>query len=271
MAERLVAVGLDADTIERQFVHVNLSVLTRAGFKAFREWVADHRFTLIVWDPMAQHFAGAGVDDDKRNAEVAQWIAELVNPVSEYGGTTICVDHLAKNRAHGNGWPRGAGAKKARARIVYEFKKRRGFDRKTVGLVTVKVVKNNDDAPIPPAREIRLGGAPFAFRESATDPVSTKQEEQAQFATDVRNVIRALEEQARKNPANPRLSESRLADLAHGNTARIRKVLKRLVNEPSVQRDLSYGPPVEVKVEGRKTKGGRLIETTYFWLRKEDT
>jgi hypothetical protein len=47
-------------------------------------------------------------------------------------------------------------------------------------------------------------------------------------------------------------------------------VWKRLVNEPSVQDDLSYGPRVEAEVEVRRTRGGKQVETTWFRLRKEE-
>jgi hypothetical protein len=260
MAERLVALELAPHTVERQFVHVNLSLLPHAGFDVFREWVTDHRFDLLVWDSMAQHFAGADVNDDRSNSEIAWWIAELVNPVSQYGGTTVCVDHLGKAGQSG-GYARGGGAKKARARVVYEFKKTAPFDRETIGQITVAREKNSDSAEIPKRRSVQLGGTPFVLREFELSPEDERNEKKAQRAQDVRRLLATLKHQAKQNPDRPRLSFSRWVALTPGKAARLREIARELMHHPHTSEDGSYAPRVRWEVEKLGTK-----EVTWVWL-----
>lgn len=139
LADRLLALGMDPDVIENQLVHVNLTTVPRGQFDEFITWVVRRRFQLVVWDPMAQHLAGADLSEQS-NSEVAQWLAAMVNPVSAYGGTTIAVDHISKTASADD--PRGAGAKKARARIIYAVARRNRFDRRTRGEIEIECVKN---------------------------------------------------------------------------------------------------------------------------------
>jgi hypothetical protein len=171
VAVRLRALGLDAGTAEARVTHVNLSSVAREHFEQFVVWATAMRFDLIIWDPIAHHLAGAGMDENS-NSEVAEWVARVVNPLLRQGATVIGVDHIVKS-GDGNGYARGAGNKKARARVVYEFDKKVSFDRETVGHIIVRVEKNSDAADIPREREIFLGGRAgdgFVFKVSDREP-----------------------------------------------------------------------------------------------------
>jgi hypothetical protein len=265
MAERLLALGMDARTVARQFVHSNLSVLPRAGFEDFRAWVRQHEFRLVIWDSMAQHFAGADVDDDRSNSEVAWWISEVVNPVEQYGGTTICVDHLAKS-GESRGYARGAGNKRGRARVIYEFKKVRPFDRHEVGEITVTRRKNSASAEIPEVRSISIGGSPsgFVFRATEIPPEGRREEQLLRDAQYRRNLIATLRHQAEQKPDDRRLSFSKWIELTDGKDNRLRKIARELLHDPEIREDLSYGPAVDW--EATKT-GSR--ETVWVWIPDE--
>jgi hypothetical protein len=105
---------------------------------------------------------------------VQRWLAQIVNPLLTSGATVVGVDHVPKN-GDNRGYARGASAKKARSRLVFDFDKQEDFGRTTLGEVLVALVKNSDAALIPKERVIVLGGHPeteqFVFRVSERDPV----------------------------------------------------------------------------------------------------
>lgn len=173
IAERLRALGLDPGTAEARVTHVNLSVVPSDRFKDFVVWALAMNFTLIIWDPIAHHLAGAAMDENS-NSDVQRWIAHVVNPLLAHGSTVVGVDHIPKS-GDNNGYARGASAKKARSRIVYDFDKNANFDRETIGEIIVKLAKNSDAATIPKERQIFLGGDPntgqFKFRVTEREPV----------------------------------------------------------------------------------------------------
>jgi hypothetical protein len=258
VADRLVALGADPDLVERRFVHVNLTTVPRDRFAEFVAWVVELRFALVVWDPMAQHLAGADYDENS-NSAVAQWLAEMVNPVSAYGGTTVAVDHVSKPTKGTStaGYARGAGAKKARARIVYEVKRTKIFDRSTIGEIEVWCMKNSDSAAVVRHRSVVLGGTdPFRWKEYNHDGGDAEWAKK-QTAQDLKAVVVALEAAGEDG-----LSQSALAEAAAGNSMRIRALLKRLAAQPGLQDDFG-----ERRIDGglrRPRKGGK--EAMWFWL-----
>jgi RecA-family ATPase len=165
VGERLSALGLDPGTAHARVTHVNLSPVEPAHWDEFVVWARAMRFTLIIWDPIAHHLAGAGLNEDS-NSDVQRWVSQVVNPLLASGATVVGVDHLIKSGSDSRGYARGAGAKKARSRLVYEFSKDKAqrFDRTTLGEVIVALVKNSDAALIPKERLIVLGGQPEADR-----------------------------------------------------------------------------------------------------------
>jgi hypothetical protein len=158
VAERLRGLGLDPDTAHARVTHVNLSAVGQGQWADFVVWARAMCFALVIWDPIVHHLAGAGLNEDS-NSDVQLWITKVVNPLLSGGATVVGVDHLAKN-GDSNGYARGASAKKASSRLVYEFKKDNGarFDRDTLGEVLVALVKNSDAALIPAERIVVLGG-----------------------------------------------------------------------------------------------------------------
>lgn len=157
VGERLHALGLDPGTAHARVTHVNLSTVGKQQWPDFVMWAHAMRFTLIIWDPIAHHLAGADLNEDS-NADVMKWLAKVVSPVLNTGATVIGVDHLPKNGDNTKGFARGAGVKRSRSRVVYEFDRKVAFDRTTLGELMVELVKNSDAANIPRSRVLILGG-----------------------------------------------------------------------------------------------------------------
>jgi hypothetical protein len=255
VANRLLALDMDPDVIERQLVHINLTTVPRGQFEEFRTWVVGRRFQLVVWDPMAQHLAGADYDEIS-NGDVAQWLAAMVNPVSAYGGTTIAVDHISKAGSADD--PRGAGAKKARARIIYAITRRKGFDRRTRGEIEIECVKNSDSADVVRHRRVLLGGDPFEWRVLDEDSRIDGEWSRLQTAQDLRAIVSALDAAGKDG-----LSQRKLVAAVGGYAARIRRLLQRLAAEPGFQDDYELGRWIACELRKPK-RGGR--EGLWFWL-----
>lgn len=156
VGERLHALRLDPGTAHARVTHVNLSTVDQQQWPAFVTWARAMCFTLVIWDPIAHHLAGANLNEDS-NAEVMRWLAQVVGPILNTGATVIGVDHLPKNGDNTKGFARGAGVKRSRSRVVYEFTKKAAFDRTTLGELMVELVKNSDAADIPRSRVLILG------------------------------------------------------------------------------------------------------------------
>jgi hypothetical protein len=255
VAERLRLLGLDAGTAEARVTHVNLSAVGREHFEDFVVWAVAMRFTLIIWDPIAHHLAGAAMDENS-NSDVADWIANVVNPLLAQGATVVGVDHVVKNGER-NGYARGASAKKARARIVYDFEKGAGFDRETLGKVTVRLAKNSDAAPIPRERDIALGGNPtngqFAFQVSDRQPV-IKEDRRREVR---RNVVDKAVAILENLPDGKEISENALYKQIGGKRATTLEALREAAT--------TYGGRLSQRVEEQGTR-------TFSWysLRGED-
>jgi hypothetical protein len=156
VGERLHALGLDPGTAAARVTHVNLSAVAEQQWPDFVIWCHAMCFTLVIWDPIAHHLAGANLNEDN-NSDVMKWLAQVVGPVLNTGATVIGVDHLPKNGDNAKGFARGAGVKRSRPRVVYEFDKKKPFDRTTLGELMVELVKNSDAADIPKSRALILG------------------------------------------------------------------------------------------------------------------
>jgi hypothetical protein len=222
VAERLRSLGLDPGTAEARVTHVNLSVVPADRFADFVVWAISMRFTLIIWDPIAHHLAGAGMDENS-NSEVQRWIACVVNPLLAQGSTVVGVDHVPKS-GDNNGYARGASAKKARSRVVYDFDKNADFDRETVGEIIVKLAKNSDAAAIPKERQIFLGGDPtngrFVLRVSEREPVPKVNSRREGARRIVDEVVRLLESEGRE------LAGTLIAKRVQGKEATVKDVIR---------------------------------------------
>ena len=236
---------------------MNLSAVGREHFEDFVVWAVAMRFTLIIWDPIAHHLAGAAMDENS-NSDVADWIANVVNPLLAQGATVVGVDHVVKNGER-NGYARGASAKKARARIVYDFEKEKGagFDRETLGKVTVRLEKNSDAAPIPRLRRITLGGNPtngqFVFRVSDRQPV-IKDDRRREVR---RNVVDKAVAILENLPDGKEISENALYRQIGGKRATTLEALREAAT--------TYGGRLSQRVEDQ---GERTF--SYYSLRRED-
>jgi AAA domain len=260
VAERLRVLGLDAGTAEARVTHVNLSSVPREHFDKFVVWATVMRFDLIIWDPIAHHLAGAGMNENN-NSEVAEWIARVVNPLLAQGSTVIGVDHIVKS-GDGNGYARGAGNKKARARVVYEFDKKVTFDRETIGHIIVRVEKNSDASDIPREREIFLGGNPtdgrFVFRVSEREPVPKVDGRREQARSVVDKAVAILEGLP---DGETEISEAALRKQIGGNKAKTLDALR----EAATVGAGAYGGRLSQRVEDL---GQRSF--TYYSLRRDD-
>jgi AAA domain len=216
VGERLHALGLDPGTAQARFTHVNLDAVAKPQWQNFVVWAHAMRFTLVIWDPIAHHLAGADLNEDS-NADVMQWLAQVVGPVLNTGATVIGVDHLPKNGDNTKGYARGAGVKRSRSRVVYEFDKKQAFDRTMLGELIVDLVKNSDAAEIPTSRAIVLGG-----KEGSTDfvlRVSPREVPEAKNRTrdDARAVVDKAVAILEKLPPGTELSANKLATDIGGN------------------------------------------------------
>jgi hypothetical protein len=213
-------------------------------------------FTLIIWDPIVHHLAGAGLNEDS-NSDVQLWITKVVNPLLSGGATVIGVDHLAKN-GDSNGYARGASAKKARSRLVYEFKKDKGarFDRDTLGEVLVALVKNSDAALIPTERIVVLGSQEqtdkFILRVSEREPVVQVDRRRDDARAVVDKAVAILE----KLEPGTEVASKKLALEIGGKPAKTIEVLREAAT--------TSGGRLNQRIEQRGTR-----DYTYFSLRAE--
>jgi RecA-family ATPase len=252
VAARLRAFDVAPEVAAKRVTHVNLTTVPRDGAEAFVRWAKALRFTLVVFDPMAQHLAGADADEDS-NGAVARWIDAMVTPILAAGATVVAVDHIIKNGDTG-GYARGASAKKARARVVYEFKKTRDFDRHTTGETTVALAKNSDAAEIPRNRVVELGGDPsterFVLNVSESRPV----ERVDRSRDDERRMIDAAVQILTDLPGRNEATQTFLVKQIQGKEDRVKKVLRENAN--------SAGGSLHLRVEERGQRS-----TLYYSLR----
>ncbi len=136
----------------------------------------------------------------------------------------IGVDHVPKN-GDNRGYARGASAKKARSRLVYDFDRKEDFGRTTLGKIIVTLVKNSDAALIPKERVIVLGGHPatekFVVRVSEREPVVKVDRRRDDARAVVYKAVAILE----KHPGEE-VSARKLAEEIGGNLAKTTAALR---------------------------------------------
>ncbi len=71
VGERLHALHLDPATAEARVTHVNLSAVASEHWEQFLIWAHAMCFTLVIWDPIAHHLAGAGSRRGQQRAGAA--------------------------------------------------------------------------------------------------------------------------------------------------------------------------------------------------------
>lgn len=244
VGERLHALGLDPDVAHARVTHVNLSAVSQDKWSEFNVWAAAMRFTLVIWDPIAHHLAGAALNEDS-NSDVQRWLAQVVNPVLNTGATVIGIDHVPKN-GDNRGYARGASAKKARSRLVYEFDKKSDFSRSVLGEVMVELVKNSDAAEIPKERLIVLGGEPntgrFVMRVAEREPVVTVDRKRDDARARVDAAVAILE----AKPPGTKMASKALAELIGGKPAKTIEALREAAT--------TAGGRLNVHVEERGTR-----------------
>jgi hypothetical protein len=260
VGERLHALGLDPGTAQARVTHVNLDAVAKPQWQDFVVWAHAMRFTLVIWDPIAHHLAGADLNEDS-NADVMQWLAQVVGPVLNTGATVIGVDHLPKNGDNTKGYARGAGVKRSRSRVVYEFNKEKPFDRATLGELIVELVKNSDAAEIPKSREIVLGGKEgspdFVMRvsERSVPTAKDRSRDTARLRVDkaeaiLRELPPGTELPARKLAlecgGKPKHTEEALHDAAHTGANRLKQRIETRGTRQAVYYSLGEGDGVRL-------------------------
>ena len=257
VAERLRVLGLDPGTADARVTHVNLSSVAREHFDKFVIWATAMRFDLIIWDPIAHHLAGAALDENN-NSHVAEWIARVVNPLLAQGSTVAAVDHIVKS-GENNGYARGASAKKARARVVYQFHKEVPFDRDTMGHIIVRVEKNSDASDIPRERDLHIGTNPtdgrFVFRVTDRPPVVKVDRRREQARSVVDKAVAYLEQQQQQGKKE--VSEAALYSEVGGKKETTIAALREAGN--------TYGGRLTKRVQDLGKKS-----FTYYSLRGDD-
>lgn len=159
-ADRVTRLGADPAVLSTHFLYHEFPALTNDEDdleRLFRE-VAREKPRLIIFDSAADLLQQSGISEDD-NGEVTAWIKEVVEPLAhEYNAAVVVIDHVTKNRDQPGKWARGAGAKKAKAKVAWHVEKIQEFSLNppTMGLVRLKKTKDTLGR-LPERHDFRIG------------------------------------------------------------------------------------------------------------------
>jgi AAA domain-containing protein len=160
LAERLIALGANPGIVES-----NLIYFPYPGWQADSEdverWNAvmkDARPSLVVIDTATDALAEAGMDENS-GVEVTAWVKHYCEPPRQVGAAVLVLDHVVKAGVGASrSYAVGSRAKKAKAKVQYQFDTVSDYDPDSTGIVDVTLTKNGLGASIPKARTFKVGG-----------------------------------------------------------------------------------------------------------------
>lgn len=138
VGERLRAVGVDPETVEKRFHYYrpgNLEPHTR--------WLAEtaEPWHLCIFDGTARALAASGRDEE-RNPDVLAWMELVLAPITAAGCAVLMLDHVTKDPENRT-MARGAGAKMGEVSgAAWELKAGQPFNRRRAGFV--KLIQRKD-------------------------------------------------------------------------------------------------------------------------------
>ena len=121
-----------------------------------RELSAEREWDLAVFDASADFVASADPDENAGTASTL-WVKTFVDPIRLHGGTAVVVDHVVTS-GESRGYAVGSRAKKAKAKLVWEFAKKKDFSATEMGRAVVTKVKDNLSTGAPKVHTLDLGG-----------------------------------------------------------------------------------------------------------------
>jgi hypothetical protein len=244
LAERLLALGVSPETVERNFVFFcDPAWLRQADAREDRaRWdalVARVKPALVVVDTATDALSVAGMDENS-GVEVTRWIKNFCEPARRRGSAVLVLDHVPKS-GESRGYAIGSRAKKAKAKVQYELKTLRPFDRDSVGLVRVNRVKNSLGARIDATRTFRVGGEVDALdRETFVFEPANAADEAAATAGGAAALRQRIRPVLREHGP---LSVSQVRAMVTGGAAAIAAELAEMVEDGN--------EPVSARREGR--------------------
>ena len=146
IANRLLALGVDADTLSEQVDYFPFPTITEADAEEWALLVDERRWDLAIFDAATDFLAAAGIKENAGD-EVTRWIKAFPEQVRRHG-TAVIPDHVVKSgETHGHAV--GSRAKRAKAKVVWEVVAITGPTREERGTLLLSKVKDNlaIDAP----------------------------------------------------------------------------------------------------------------------------
>lgn len=156
IAQRLLALGVPADTAEERFDYLPFPGLAKTDREEWSLLCEDCQWDFAVFDSGADFFASADVDENS-GIQITWWVKTFLDPVRYYGGTPLVLDHLAK-KGKSDGYAVGSRAKKAKAKLVWEVTQVEAFSPDTTGRIIVSKEKDNLGTRSPEDHVLDVGG-----------------------------------------------------------------------------------------------------------------
>lgn len=160
IADRLKRFSVDPEKASSHFIYYEFPALTTddEDLSALFRVIARELPRLVIFDSAADLLRQAGIDEDD-NIAVTGWIKDVLEPLAnEYGAAVLVIDHVTKSNDNRK-WARGAGAKKAKAKVGWNVEKIHDFSIDPPQIGTVRLRKTKDTPGRLPARhDVRIGG-----------------------------------------------------------------------------------------------------------------
>lgn len=154
MAELIQGMGADNELISKHFKYAPAPGLTAEDAERWKHTVQMYRPALVVFDSFADHLALAGLSENS-STDITAWIQMFAQPVKDNGGAALILDHVAKE-SNGTG-ARGSTAKLAKVDVAWKLTLKDGFNRNTVGKLTLKRDKDRKGS-LPQQHSFKVGG-----------------------------------------------------------------------------------------------------------------
>lgn len=160
--ERLHALSLDDDTIDRHFVYLEPSEpITSAEILAdVAALVAEREPSLVIVDATTGALSLHGLDANSAG-DVERFYRDVIDPLREYGAAVILLDHLPKDRDSRGKFAIGSERKVGIADVHLRFETLQPFGRGKTGKAKITTQKDRPGyLPRPTCAEVELTSDP---------------------------------------------------------------------------------------------------------------